>query len=94
MARNADVTLAAGTWTQLTADDATVVAIQNKSDYIVTVMATTSATPPSASARDGYVLRPLADGQYTLATSFPGLTSPVRMYAYSEYAVTVFVSHD
>jgi hypothetical protein len=94
MARNADVTLTAATWTQLTADDATVVAVQNKSGYEVIVMATTSASAPSASARDGYVVRPFADGLYTLATAFPGLTSPVRMYAYCEYGVPVFVSHD
>lgn len=95
MARNADVTLTAGTWTQLTADDAATVAVQNKSGFDVILMATTSATPPTAAAKDGYVLSPGMDGLYTLATSFPGLTSPVRLYALCVYAaVTVFVSHD
>lgn len=95
MARNADVNLTAGTWTELTADDASVVALQNKSGFDVIVMATTSASAPSASSRDGYILRPYTDGYYLLASSFPGLTSPIRMYALCTYAaVTVFVSHD
>ena len=48
MARNENVTLTAGTWTQLTADDASVVGVQNKGGYAVILMATTAATPPTA----------------------------------------------
>ena len=94
MARNADITLTAATWTQITADDATVVAIQNKSGYNVLLMATTSATTPTAGTTEGFLLRPWADAALTLATSFPGLTSPVRLYGFCDIAVPLFVSHD
>lgn len=94
MARNENVTLTAGTWTQLTADDASVVGVQNKGGYAVILMATTAATPPTAGTTDGYLLMPWKDAQLTLATSFPGLTSPVRLYGFCGMAVTLFVSHD
>ena len=94
MARNANVALTAGTWTQLTADDATTVCAQNKSSQDVIVMATTSASAPAIGAKDGYTLKSGESASFTLATAFPGLTSPVRMYALSSIAATVFVSHD
>lgn len=94
MARNADITLTAGTWTQITADDATVVGLQNKSGYNVILMATTAATPPTAGTTEGYLLRPWSDASLTLASAFPGLTSPVRLYGFCEIAVPMFVSHD
>lgn len=95
MARNEDVTLTAGTWTQLTADDASLVCGQNKSGYAMTVMATTSASAPSATSRAGYLVQPFKEFSFLLAAAFPGLTSPVRMYAVCDHAtIPVFVSHD
>lgn len=94
MPRNADVSLAPGVWTEITANTAIAVSVQNKSGYSVTLMAMTSTTLPAGSSRDGFILMPWQDGLYTLSQSFPGLTAPVRMAAIADGPATIFVSHD
>ena len=92
MPRNTTLPVPLETWTELTGGDATVVSFQNKGSMPIVVIATVDGTAPVAV--DGYSYG-AGDGEFSmvLADAFPGLTSPVRLWAYSEWSSSVFVSH-
>lgn len=50
MARNAEVSLTADTWTQLTADNASVVALSIERNETIKIMATVDTTAPTGTA--------------------------------------------
>lgn len=82
MAQNATVTVTR-TWTQLTNADATSITISNRGSEEIEIMGAASASAPAAS--DGVVgilmERGTAVVNRTLADLFPGITTPVRVYA-------------
>lgn len=97
MAQNGRVRVTAGgitTWTELTnAAISTAITFQNISQVPITVKATTGSTAPS----DGTGGVTYAPGQgeqgKTLAELFPGLSSPVRLWANSPLGGSMTVSH-
>ncbi len=96
MARNANVSVSAGAWTQLTADDAIYITLQNlHANQTIYIKGATSASAPTD--LEGAIKVGPGEGfeNATLAELFRGLTSPVRVYAFTYYeAVPVAVSHD
>ena len=94
MAYNGNVTLIAGTWTQLTANDVTTMPrVQNLGAGDIVVQATIGAAPGS---QDGgiYLRRyDLIDGISALSAWFGGVTSGVRIWAYSTTPGLASVSH-
>lgn len=93
MAQNTTVTLTAGTWTQLTDADISALTFQNRSGYHMLVKATTDTTAPTDTA--GAIRYNPGQGERNvlLADLFPGLTAPVRIWALSDQAIEVAVSH-
>jgi len=93
MAQNTTIQLTAGAWTLLTDSDISSITFQNRGAHHIHVAGTTSATPPSDF--DGSIRYNPGQGErnVALADLFPGLTTPDRVYAYSDKAVQVFVSH-
>lgn len=96
MARNEMVTFpATDVWTELTdsEDAAGVVAIQNRGPYPITVFATTDGTAPEASVRAGWVYEAGEADARTLAEMFPGVDTPVRLWARGRVGGPVMVSY-
>jgi hypothetical protein len=93
MARNDDVTLTARQWTQITNDDAPAITFQNKGGYHALVKATVDTTAPTDFS--GAIRYNPGQGEKNalLDDLFPGLAAPVRLWAWSDEAITVFVSH-
>jgi hypothetical protein len=93
MAQNTTVVLPAQKWTQLTDADAASVTFQNIGQNDVLVMGRSSAAAPETS--DGALLYEPNQGEklIALATLFPGVTTPVRLYAYSGGGSRVMISH-
>lgn len=96
MARHANVAVPAATMTQLTADDATIVTVQNLSDSgtPVKLFATVDATAPT-DLTEAFTLDPgqMIAGFY-LSELFPGIVA-TRLWAFAPYrAATVRISHD
>ena len=94
MARNENVTVPAETWTQLTNANASAVRVSNLSGFRIELQATSDTTAPTV--LDGTV--PLdsgltLNGDVTLASLYPGVTTPVRLWAFCRFAVEVSVSH-
>lgn len=88
MARNAIVTIPVRTWTELTANDCTAVAVQAQSAYPILLTATTGAAPAAApdASLATYVLSPgdLLPASVWLADLWPGVTGAKRLWAWSE----------
>jgi len=93
MAQNTTITLTAGAWTQLTDADAANITFQNRGAYHIFVAGATDATPPTDFT--GAIRYNPGQGErnVALADLFLGLTSPDGVFAYSDQAVEVFVSH-
>lgn len=93
MAQNTTTTLTAGAWTQLTDADVTNITFQNISGYHMLVKATTDATTPTDAS--GSIRYNPGQGERNVAMTdlFPGLTGADRVWAYSDQAIEVFVSH-
>lgn len=96
MARNEIVTLSSGGgWTELTdSENATgVVTLQNRGRYEVRILATTDGTAPSASSEAGWVYQKNEADARSLADMYPGLSTPVRLWAWSDNGGSVMVSY-
>ncbi|KHQ50267.1 hypothetical protein [Mameliella alba] len=95
MARNEVVDFEGSGWVELTnAENASgVVAIQNRGVDPVRVLATTDGTAPAASEAGGWSYLPGEADARTLADMFPGLTSPVRLWAKGRRGGYVMVSY-
>lgn len=96
MARNTNVSLPANTVTQLTdADVSGNIVFENRGKSSILVVATTDSTPPTEAALRGAAIEygPGKGEVTTLAALFPGLTNPVRLWAFSNAGGSVFVSH-
>ena len=93
MAQNTTITLTAGAWTQLTDADATNITFQNRGQHHIFVAGATDATAPTDFS--GAIRYNPGQGERNVAIAdvFLGLTTPDRLYAYSDHAVDVFVSH-
>lgn len=98
MARNAIITIPVRTWTELTANDCTAVAVQAQSAYPILLTATAGVAP--AAAPDAtvatYVLSPgqLLTASIWLADLWPGVAGAKRLWAWSEGAgARAAVSH-
>ena len=95
MPANTNIAVPASTWTQLTSADVTAIRVQHDGQR-VWIMGTVGAVAPvgSPSALGAVFIdggRVLA-ADLTLAQLFPGVAS-TRVYAYSDQAVSVSVSH-
>ena len=97
-ARNTDVEIPALAWTEVTDSDLTgVIRIQNLSEKLVYVQATTGAAPAGATfaaQRKGSIrVRPWMGEVITVADMFPGVAGADRVWVYSLTACEVSVSH-
>lgn len=93
MAQNTTYNLAADTWTLLTDADVTVVTFQNTSQSDVWIKATTDTTAPT-NMQGALKYHPsMGEAARSLADLFPGLSGRDRLWAYSDEAASVFVSH-
>ena len=92
MAQNTTMTLTAATWTQLTDANVTTITFQNTGARYIQVKGTTDATAPTDAT--GALRYNPGQGELNTALSdlFPGI-SAVRVWAYSDIAVPVMVSH-
>ena len=94
MARNELITIPAATWTPLTNANATAARVQNLSSYDVRLSATPNTTPPTTLA--GAVVLPPGEilaADLTFAQLWPGVSAPVRLWAFGDIEVTLSVSH-
>lgn len=93
MAQNTTKTLTANAWTQLTDADITSITFQNIGGYHIFVKATTDTTTPTDF--DGSIRYNPGQGERNalMTDLFPGLSGADRVWAYSDHAVQVFVSH-
>lgn len=94
MARNDNVSIPAGVWTQLTNADVTEIRVQNRSGYTVELMATADTTQPTNS--EGAIVMPpngLLAADITLAQLWPGVSGAVRVWAKCTQAADLGVSH-
>lgn len=94
MARNAHVALPAGSFTELSngEDIAGAVKVQNFGSGDIILVATVDATEPTTTG-GGTLLKPGFGLNDTLANLFPGVTSPVRLWAYSAITGTASVQY-
>jgi hypothetical protein len=94
MARNEDIALQAGVWTQLTNANAASVRISLRTGQAVELQATNGTTPP-ATASGSVPLTPFGTlaADLTLADLWPGVSGANRLWALSPVYQTVSVSH-
>lgn len=97
MPRHADVVVPPKAWTILTdSADASITAVRlmNIGDHPVRVQATATAVAP-ADAEGALEILPgqRIPATETLAQLFPGVTSPLHLYAWSEHGTIVSSSH-
>ena len=93
MAQNTTITLTPNAWTQLTDADVTRITFQNTGGQFILVKGATDATAPTD--QTGAIRYNPGQGQVNafLTDLFPGLTGADRVFAYSDSAVGVMVSH-
>lgn len=92
-ARNTDVSVPAGTWTQLTDNDVTAITFQNKSKVVdLYVKGTVGANAPTTTAGAIRYEPLMGERNAAVADLFPGVAA-TRVYAWCSDAVDVFVSH-
>ena len=94
MAQNTTLTIAEGSWTQLTNADVTSITFQVKSGGPVSIAVTAGAVAPSDFS--GAVEYGEGEGEInvSIAALAPGLANPTRVYAFSHGGPSqVFVSH-
>ena len=92
MAQNTTITLTAGEWTQLTNANVNSITFQNIGRYHVFLKGTTDTTPPTD--RSGAIRANPGQGELNAFMSdlFPGIAA-VRLWAFCDQSVEVFVSH-
>lgn len=96
MAFDGLVTVPAGnTWTELTDGEnaSGAVSIQNRGSGQIIVTATATGTAPLATVVAGWIYTAGEADARTLADMFPGLTTPVRLWARSASECDVMVSY-
>jgi len=94
MAQNVVLTANRDGWTLLTDADIGTVTFQNLSDHDMQFWATTDTTVPAASTVGLKYAPGFGESSGALATLFPGLTSPDRLWAKGAVnGAKVFVSH-
>lgn len=93
-ARNDNVTLAAGAWTQITDGDVTSLRVQNVGTGAIWIKARVGAGA-LASLGGAICLDPLMTigADMTLAELFPGVSGANRVYAWSDMGGIASVSH-
>lgn len=94
MARNDNVTLPPGAWTQLTNGDVTALRVQNIGNGAVLVKARVGAG--ALASPDGSVTLDslgMIEATTPLADLFPGIAGANRVYGYSDSGGIVSVSH-
>jgi hypothetical protein len=93
MARNTNVALTGGAWTQLTGGDVSAITFQNSCGPEIFVKATVGATPPED--LEGAIRYEFGQGERNAAIAdlFPGISGANRVYAWSAKAGPVMVSH-
>lgn len=95
MARNTNVALTGGAWTQLTADDVSAITFQNISENGIPIFikGAVGATPPADLS--GAVRYALGEGERNsaIADLFPGISGANRVYAWAAVSGVVMVSH-
>lgn len=88
------------TWTQLTDADASTVTVQNLGPDDIEIMATTSESTPASTVKGIRIPAGYAVIGKALSTLFPGLSTPVRLYARLQDVdmpnqnAEIFFSHD
>lgn len=94
MPQNNTVQVPKGAWTQLSNVDVSAVAIQNQSGYAIKLQATNGTTAPS-SLLGAIDLQPngIFTAQYLLSDIWPGVSGANRVWAWSDIAAAVRVSH-
>lgn len=98
MPRDTTITLNPRQWNQLTNADVTAIAVQHLGSYPVMIMAS-SAAQPVGDPGVGNSARMLKPGEHwpdtvLLADLWPGIASPVRVWAWSEISgEKIAVSH-
>lgn len=92
MAQNTTITLTAGEWTQLTNANVNSITFQNQGDYAILLKGTTDATAPTDA--EGAIRANPVQGELNAFMSdlFPGIAA-VRLWAFCDQSVEVFVSH-
>lgn len=93
MAQNTTISIAAKDWTQLTNADVASITFQNIGGYYIFVKATTDATKPADFASAIRYNPGQGERNVSLNDLFPGLSGADRVWAYSDQAVDVMVSH-
>lgn len=92
MAQNANISVPANTWTQITNADATALTFFNNGECDVWLQGTVGAVSPTGGP-DGIRYTPgQGSVNVTLANLFLGVTGVTRIYAFSKSNATVFVS--
>lgn len=91
MARNATVDVPAGEWTQLTNADAEIVTFQNVGGALAKLSATADETAPTTDAGALSYNPGQGEKSTALADLFPGLASPVRLWAFG--STRMMISH-
>jgi hypothetical protein len=93
MAQNTDITVEANDWTLLTDSNVSSVTFQNQSPTQIFVKATADTTKPTTAL--GSIEYGLGEGERNVLLSdlFPGITAPVRLWAYANLKANVYISH-
>jgi hypothetical protein len=94
MARNDDITLPPSVWTQLTNSNTNAVRVSLKGGFGLLLQATNGATPPTSTA-GAVQLHPYGTlaADLPLADLWPGVADANRLWALTDIAQTVSVSH-
>jgi hypothetical protein len=93
MPRNSTVSLAPGTWVELTAGDVTNITFQNVGDDDILVKAAVGAVAPADASGSFKYLPAQGEVNGAIAELFPGIAGANRVYAWSESGTRVAVSH-
>lgn len=93
MPQTATIQIPKETITQITNADAPVVTFQNTGGGNLLVKATVNSTPPTDMSGALVYWPNQGEKKVALADLFLGLTSPVRLWGYSDTSTSVFISH-
>lgn len=93
MPQNTTITLTAGVWTQLTDADINSITFQNRGGTHMFVSGTADVSAPSNF--NGAIRYNPGQGErnISLIDLFPGLTGVDRLWAFSDSAIDVMISH-
>ena len=94
MPQNTNIQVPAGVWTMLTNQNVSSVSVQNIAGYVVKLQATSGVSAPTGilGAID-LVPNGIFTAQYLLSDIWPGVSGANRVWAWSDIAAAVRVSH-